>query len=75
MMPFSHWGSRSRLPVSLQIDDVRGTLRRRSPGGRYRLGAELGRGGSAVVYRAHDTLLGRDLVVVRPGLSRGRSQG
>jgi ABC-type oligopeptide transport system substrate-binding subunit len=31
--------------------------------GRYRLGAEIDRGGMATVYRAHDTLLKRDVAV------------
>jgi serine/threonine protein kinase len=31
--------------------------------GRYRLGAALGRGGASTVYRARDTLLGRDVAI------------
>ena len=31
--------------------------------GRYRLDAEIGRGGMAIVYRARDTLLERDVAV------------
>src|SRR5437667_3697777 len=49
--------------ASLPVPSEHATLIGILLGNRYRIDGELGRGGMGSVYRAHDTLLGRDVAV------------